>query len=153
MPQNRWYDNECRELYRVLRVLDEITERDAQRQIKTLTRPKKWEFEEAQELDLFYLLMSRDSAGAWRRLREPRAPTLVDDPQRWHDYAQRLYQIPDQPPIPEPMEPRPIASTLFTAAMVERAIRRLQHGRSTDHTGIQSEHLIYAAATLAPFIA
>ncbi|MCO5559545.1 hypothetical protein L7F22_013146 [Adiantum nelumboides] len=37
--------------------------------------------------------------------------------------------------------------------MVERAIRRLQHGRSTDHTGIKSEHLIYAAATLASFIA
>ncbi|MCO5584754.1 hypothetical protein L7F22_038686 [Adiantum nelumboides] len=33
--------------------------------------------------------------------------------------------------------------------MVERAIRRLQHGRSTDHTGIQSEHLNYTA----PFIA
>eukprot|EP00250_Pteridium_aquilinum_P029136 c38598_g1_i1 orf=1-231(-) len=37
--------------------------------------------------------------------------------------------------------------------MVKRAIRRLQHRRSTDHTGIQSEHLIYAAATIAPLIA
>ena len=36
--------------------------------------------------------------------------------------------------------------------MVERAIRRLQHGRSSDHTGIQSEHLIYATNALAPFI-
>ncbi|MCO5564505.1 hypothetical protein L7F22_018166 [Adiantum nelumboides] len=92
-------------------------------------------------------------AGLRRRLREPRTPTPINDPQRWHDYAQRLCQIPDQPPIPESTEPQPITSTFFTATMVERAIRRLQHGRSTDHTGIQSEHLIYVAATLAPFIA
>ena len=38
--------------------------------------------------------------------------------------------------------------------MVEQAIPRLQHRRSADHhTGLQSEHLIYAADTLAPLIA
>ena len=41
MPQNRWYDDECRELYRRLRArraLGEITEREARRHMKTLTR-------------------------------------------------------------------------------------------------------------------
>eukprot|EP00250_Pteridium_aquilinum_P000078 c10096_g1_i2 orf=190-405(-) len=37
--------------------------------------------------------------------------------------------------------------------MIERAIRRLQHGRSSDHTGIRSEHIIYAVDILAPSIA
>ncbi|MCO5549181.1 hypothetical protein L7F22_002647 [Adiantum nelumboides] len=154
MPQNRWYDDECRELYRNLRAQrapGEITEREARRQMKTLTRRKKREFEEAQELDLFHLLMSQDSAVAWRRLREPRPSTPIEDPQRWHDYAQRLYEIPGQPLIPKRIGPRPASSTFFTAGMVERAIRCLQHGRSMDHIGMQSEHIIYAADTLAPF--
>ena len=34
-----------------------------------------------------------------------------------------------------------------------RAIRRLQHGRAADHTGLQSEHFIYAVDTLAPILA
>ena len=29
----------------------------------------------------------------------------------------------------------------------------MQHGRSADHTGLQSEHIIYAASTIAPLIA
>ncbi|MCO5559104.1 hypothetical protein L7F22_012696 [Adiantum nelumboides] len=37
--------------------------------------------------------------------------------------------------------------------MVKKAIRRFQHGRSANHTGLQSEHLIYAADTLSPLIA
>ena len=37
--------------------------------------------------------------------------------------------------------------------MVERAIHRMQHGRSADHTRLQSEHIIYAASTIAPLIA
>ena len=37
--------------------------------------------------------------------------------------------------------------------MVLRAIRRLQHGQASDHTGLQCEHLIYAADTLAPVLA
>ncbi|MCO5564556.1 hypothetical protein L7F22_018220 [Adiantum nelumboides] len=46
-----------------------------------------------------------------------------------------------------------LCSPIFTAGMVERAIRRLQHGRSTDHTVMQSEFIIYVADTLSPFIA
>ena len=156
MPQNRWYDDECRELYRRLRAqraLGEITEREARRQMKTLTRRKRRAFEETQELELYRLFMSMDSATAWRTLREPRPSTPIEDPQTWHDYAERLYDIPGQPPIPHPPEARPMSSSFFTAEMVERAIRLLQHRRSADHTGLQSEHLIYAATTIAPLIA
>lgn len=66
---------------------------------------------------------------------------------------ERVYPIPHQPVIPQPPVPRPTTSTFFTAHMIERAIRCLQYGRSSDHTGLQSEHLVYAVDTLAPFIA
>ena len=45
-----------------------------------------------------------------------------------------------------------MSSSFFTAEMVKRAIRLLQHRRSADHTGLQSEHLIYATTTIAPLI-
>ena len=79
--------------------------------------------------------MSMDSATAWRTLREPRPTTPIEDPQVWHDYAERLYEVPRQPPITQPLEPRPTFSS-FTAEMVERAIHLMQHGQSTDHTGL-----------------
>ena len=108
MPQNRWYDDECGELYRRLRArraLGEITEREARRQMKALTRRKRRIFEETQELELYRLFMSMDSATAWRTLREPRPTTPIEDPQVWHDYAERLYEVPGQPPITQPLEP------------------------------------------------
>ena len=49
--------------------------------------------------------------------------------------------------------PPPTTPTLFTTHMVTRAIKNLQHSRASDHTGLQSEHLIYAATTLSPLIA
>ena len=156
MPQNQWYDEECRELYRSLqaqKARGEITHQEASRCIKTLTRRKRRAYEEEQYWDLYHLLMSRDAATAWRRIREPRPPTPIDDPQVWHTYAESLYHLPLQPPIIHPPDPRPTISTFFTAPMVEKAIRRLQHGRAADHTGIQGEHLIYASKTLAPFVA
>ena len=63
--------------------------------MKALTRRKRRAFEEAQELELYHLFMSMDSATAWRTLREPRPSTPIEDPQIWHDYAERLYEVPD----------------------------------------------------------
>ncbi|MCO5600622.1 hypothetical protein L7F22_054737 [Adiantum nelumboides] len=102
MPQNRWYDDECRDLRKKVRALEasgEITHREAQRRMHSLTRRKKRAWEEIQYWDLYHLLMSRDSKEAWRRIRESRQPTPNQDPQQWHHYAESLYHIPDQPPI------------------------------------------------------
>ena len=65
MPQNRWYDDECRELYMPLRTqqaLGKITQKEARRQMRSLTRRKRRAYEETQYWDLYHLLMSRDSA-------------------------------------------------------------------------------------------
>ena len=51
MPQNRWYDEECKELYRHLRTqqaLGRITREEARRQMRPLTRRKKQAYEETQ---------------------------------------------------------------------------------------------------------
>ncbi|MCO5610243.1 hypothetical protein L7F22_064479 [Adiantum nelumboides] len=49
MPQNRWYDDECRQLYQRLRaehITEQISERQMRRQMGTLTRRKRRAFEE-----------------------------------------------------------------------------------------------------------
>ena len=97
--------------------------------------------------------MSPDCKVSWRRLREPRPPTPIEDSEAWRAYAEGLYHVPHQPPIPQPPDIRPVIGAFFTRAMVLRAILRLQHDRASDHTGLQSEHLIYAADTLAPVLA
>ena len=78
--------------------------------------------------------MSMDSATAWRTLREPWPTTPIEDPQVWHNYAERLYEVLGQPPITQPLEPQPTSFSFFTAEMVERAIHHMQHERSADHT-------------------
>lgn len=40
------------------------------------------------------MFMSKDYATTWRTLKEPRAPTLVEDPSTWHEYASRPSEIP-----------------------------------------------------------
>ncbi|MCO5582230.1 hypothetical protein L7F22_036122 [Adiantum nelumboides] len=106
-----------------------------------------------QHWDIYHLLISQDSAEAWRRIRPPRSPTPIQDPVTWHRYAGSLYEIPGQPPIPTPSATRPISSTFFTTHMVKKAISHLQHGRARDQAGLQAEHLIYGCDALAPLIA
>ncbi|KAH6556711.1 hypothetical protein KP509_1Z160900 [Ceratopteris richardii] len=75
MPQNRWYDAECRELRKHLQILEhrgDITHAQSQRRMQILTRRKRREWEERQYWDIYHLLMSRDSVVAWRHLRERR---------------------------------------------------------------------------------
>ena len=45
------------------------------------------------------MLMSRDYALAWKRPQEPRPQTPIEDPNTWHTYTKRLYQVPNQMPI------------------------------------------------------
>ncbi|MCO5612209.1 hypothetical protein L7F22_066471 [Adiantum nelumboides] len=70
MPQNRWYNNECRQLYQRLRaqhITEQISERQMRRQMGTLTRHKRRAFEdswlETAELVSFRLLVSSSGSG------------------------------------------------------------------------------------------
>ena len=155
MPQNRWYDDECRDLYKKLRISQLtglIGHREARKQMRKMTRYKKRVWEESQYWDLYHMLMSNDCARAWRRLQEPQSQTPIQDPSTWHTYAEKLYQVPDQPPIMTPYTPRPTMGTFFTTSMVIKAIKKLQNRKAADHTGLQAEHLVYAQDDLAPLI-
>eukprot|EP00249_Psilotum_nudum_P009654 c22069_g1_i1 orf=27-1430(-) len=156
MPQNGWYDEECREGRRQIRALEahgEITHRQSQRRMQSLTRRKKREWEETQYWEIYHLLMSRDSKEAWRRIRERRQSTPIHDPVIWRDYAESLYHVPHQPVIPTPQSPRPTDPVFFTTSMVKGAISRLQHGRVHDQFDLQAEHTIYGRDTLASLLA
>ena len=82
------------------------------------------------------MLMSSNTSTAWRHLRERHPSTPINDPQTWHTYAKQLYEIPNQPLIPQPTDSPPTTSTFFTTTMVARVIGHLQHGGSGDHTGL-----------------
>ena len=156
MPQNDWYDDECRDTRARLllkQARGEISAKQAKRAFQSLTRRKKRAFEIEKYWALYQLFLSNNSAEAWKKIREHRPPTPITTPQVWHTYGESLYHIPDQPPLPHPPQPRPSTSTFFTTSMVKKAIKKLQHGRAQDHTGMRGEHLVFASHTLAPFIA
>ena len=155
MPQNKWYDEDCRDLHRKLTVSQlngSITSTQARKEMRKMTRRKRRAWEASQYWELYHMLMSSDCATAWKRLREPRPQTPIEDPETWHTYTERLYQIPNQPPIPMPSTPRPTTGTLFTTSRVVKVIKKLQHRKSMDHTGLRAEHIIYARECLAPLL-
>ena len=155
MPQNKWYDEDCRELYRQLKVSrlsGTLSSVQARKEMRKMTRRKRRAWEASQYWELYHMLMSRDCALAWKRLREPRSQTPIEDPNIWHTYTERLYHVPNQPPIPLPSTPRPTMGTLFTTSRVTKVIKKLQHRKSMDHTGLRAEHIIYARECLAPLL-
>ena len=83
--------------------------------------------------------------------RQPTTPMTT--PQVWHEYANVLYDIPGQPPLPQPHGSRPHKSTFFTLQNVRNAIDQLQFGKAQDHDGLFGEHFIYARDTLLPLLA
>ncbi|MCO5578945.1 hypothetical protein L7F22_032796 [Adiantum nelumboides] len=83
MPQNRWYDDECRQLYQRLRaqhITGQIFERQMHRQMGTLSRRKRRTFEETQWWDVYHTLQSREPSISWREMRQWTPPTPIDDP-------------------------------------------------------------------------
>lgn len=83
------------------------------------------------------------------KLKEPRLCTPIEDPFKWLLCAESvLCTTPASfvtafPPYVPP----------YVHSMVEGAIRCWQHGRSSDHAYIQSEHLIYIATTCCLLLA
>ena len=128
MPQNRWYEEDCRELHRQLNVSQlsgTITSVQARNEMYKMTRPKRRVWEASEYWELYHMLMSIDCATTWKRLRESRPQTPIEDPNTCHTYTERLYQVPNQPPIPMPSTPRPTMGILFTTSRVTKVIRKL----------------------------
>ena len=74
MPQNRWYDDDCKDLHRELKVSQlngTITPIQVRKEMCTMTRRKRQSWEASQNWELYHMLMSNDFTSAWKRLWEP----------------------------------------------------------------------------------
>ena len=156
MPQNSWYDEECKETRaRIQRelLLGVITHRQSRITLRRLVRRKKRAFLAQMERDLYQLFLSQDSGEAWRFFHEHSPPPCITSPEVWGQYAASLYTIPGQPPLPDPPEPCPTTSIFFTTEMVKKAIDRMRTRRAYDHDGLVAEHLIHARDLLSEVLA
>eukprot|EP00250_Pteridium_aquilinum_P004691 c14891_g1_i2 orf=2-1366(-) len=156
MPQNSWYDEECREMRAQLQrdlLLGVITYRQSRIAYRRLVRRKKRAFLAQMERDLYQLFLSRDSREAWRFFHEHSPPPVITSPDVWGQYATSLYTVPGQDPLPDPTEPCPPTSTFFTTGMVKRAIGRMRTSRAYDHDGLVAEHFIHARDMLVEVLA
>ena len=155
MPQTRWYDEDCRNLHRQLKVSQlggTITAIQARKEKRKMARHKRRVWETSQYWELYHMLMSSDCATAWRRLREPTPQTPIEDPNTRHTYTKSPYQVPNQPPIRMPSTPRPTMGTFYTTSRVTKIRKKLQHRKAMDHTGLRAEHIVYAWECLTPFL-
>ncbi|MCO5586843.1 hypothetical protein L7F22_040788 [Adiantum nelumboides] len=156
MPQNSWYDEECRERRAQLQrdlLLEVITYRQSRIASRRLVRRKKRAYLAQLERNLYDLFLSRDLGEAWRFFHEHSPPPVITSPDVWGQYATALYTVPIQVRLPDPIEPCPPTSSFFTTAMVKRAIDRMRTGRAYDHDGLVAEHFIHARDTLVEVLA
>lgn len=156
MPQNSWYDEECRETRAQIQrelTLGIITYRQSRIALRRLVRRKKRTFLAQLEHDLYQLFLSKDSSEAWRFFHEHSPPPVITSPEIWGQYATSLYDVPGQPPLPDPIESCPATSTFFTKEMVKKAIDRMKTRRAYDHDGLVAEHLIHARDLLSEVLA
>ena len=93
MPQNRWYDEDCKDLYR------------QHKELQKMTRRKKQVWEAPQYWKLYHMLMCSLCTTNQHPLR-------IQD-HTWHVYTNKLYQVLNQPPIRMPSTPRPTMETFF----------------------------------------
>ena len=104
MPQNSWYDEECREVRAQIKrelALGNITYKQSRVALRRIVRRKKRAFLTWLEHELYQLFLSRDSSEAWRFFHEQSPPPVITSPDAWGQYAASLYTISGQPPLPE----------------------------------------------------
>ncbi|MCO5559084.1 hypothetical protein L7F22_012676 [Adiantum nelumboides] len=139
MPQNSWYDEECREVRAQIKrelTLGNITYKQSRVALWRIVRRKKRAFLTWLEHELYQLFLSRDSSEAWRFFHEQSPPPVITSPDEWGQYAASLYTVSGQPPLPEPIEPCPTTSTFFTTEMVKKAIDKMKTNRAYDHDAV-----------------
>ena len=155
MPQNSWYDEECKETRATLQRevhMGTTTHRQSRITFRRLVRRKKRAYLAQLERDLYQLFLSQDSGEAWRLFREHSPTPAITSTDTWGEYATSLYTVPDQTSLPHPEE-CPHTCTFFTEEMVRKAIDRMKAGRACDHDGLVAEHFMHARDMLAEFLA
>ncbi|MCO5563615.1 hypothetical protein L7F22_017262 [Adiantum nelumboides] len=156
MPQNSWYDEECREMR--IRLHREVlmgitTRRQSQIIFRRLVRRKKRAYLSQLDRDLYQLFMSQDLGEAWRLFHEHSPPPAITSTETWGEYATSLFTTSGLPPLPDPLEPCSETCPFYTAERVRKAIDRMKTGRAHDHDGLVAEHFIHARDMLVELLA
>lgn len=100
MPQNNWYDEECRELRARLQrevSLGVTTHRQSRIAFRHVVQRKKRAFLAHLEEELYQLFLSQDSAKAWRLFDEPSPTLAITSPKVWGHCAASLCTVLGQP--------------------------------------------------------
>lgn len=152
VPCNGWYDEECKQLRRRVRLEEKENSPfllATMRDYKRLVRCKKRQFLARNEEELRSLLFSCDSKEFWRKFLRLKSQAPLTDSHVWSVYTTALYDVPDQPDIDLSHAPRPQSATLFTPNSVRAAVSRMKNGRAKDHDGLQTEYVIHGIDALA----
>ena len=97
MPQNNWYDKECRQMRISLQkevLSGAITQKQAKKMYSKIVRRKKRNHLAQLEKKLYHLFLSQDSAEAWKFFQEHTPPPAITSIEVWGDYAKTLYTVP-----------------------------------------------------------
>ena len=147
MPQNNWYDEECKEMRTSLQkeeLSGAITHKQSKKMYSRIVRRKKRNYLAQLEKELYHLFLSQDSAEAWKFFQERTPPPAITSTEVWGEYAKTLYTVLGQEPLPEPLEICPQNYSFFTKEMVRKAIDKMKTKRAYDHEGLVAEHFINA---------
>ena len=147
MPQNSWYDEECREMRITLQrevFSGVITHKQSHMSFRCLVRKKKRNYLAHLKRKLYHLFLCQDSPEAWKLFQEQSPPLAIISNETWGKYATSLYTLPWQLSMPHPLESCPHICTFFTDEMVRKAIDRMKTRRSYDLKGLVAEHVVHA---------
>ena len=103
-----------------------ITQKQAKKMYNKIVRRKKRNHLAQLEKELYHLFLSQDSAEAWKFFQERTPPPAITCIEVWGDYAETLYTVPRQEPLPEPLETCPQNYSFLTEEMIRKAIDEMK---------------------------
>lgn len=156
VPQNGWYDQECKTVHTQLEkevATGARTRSQAMTLKRRMVRKKKRAYLAKLEEVYYQMFLGRDSKRAWQMMHERQPPIQITSPDAWLEYGRHLYDVLGQSPIGPPNAHRPAQCSFFTWRMVRDAIYRLQNGKAQDRDGLMGEHFSHACDVLTPTLA
>lgn len=153
LPRNSWFDIECKEAKRALRLARKNMEdwSETAKAYNTLKRQKRGKFELRREQEAL-ALFKRDSKGEWRKIKGRRHEIYGDiSPESMYAYVEKLYVHGEIKEMPKPTKDKCIRNHLDADA-VNKSIKKLKNGKAPDTSHICSEMLKWSGTIAREWI-